>query len=72
MLYPVIERINETPNGRFHKNHPYTPYIHLSSTLVGMIGQLPMFLKRAFLVKFLKKDMGEVKEDINDIAEVSA
>ncbi|KAL4477078.1 hypothetical protein ABPG72_015391 [Tetrahymena utriculariae] len=71
-LYPVIERIKETPNGIHKAKLPYFPYIYLSSFAVGFFSYLPMSLKRVISKMYLESELDNVKEDVSDMAEIFA
>jgi len=72
MLYPVIERIKDTPNGKSCAKLPYFPHIYLSSFFVGFLSFLPLPVKRLLIKHHLEREQRSIDEDLHDVVEIAA
>ena len=69
MLFPALERLLETPNGKSTRLWPYFPLYFLPSLLYGFIGSLPQPLQRFILLKIIAVKSNSKNNDILDIVE---
>lgn len=53
MLFPALERLLETPNGKSTRFWPNFPFYFLPSLFYGFLGSLPQPLLRFILLKVL-------------------
>ncbi|EGR31800.1 hypothetical protein IMG5_101720 [Ichthyophthirius multifiliis] len=69
-LFPVIERIGQTPYVKSHLKMPFFPFIYIMSFFFAIYSFFPQKLKRFIGNLYVSLSLGDIKEKYNDLVEI--